>query len=293
MVDSPGFRGGADEPVGAALARWRKQKKISGQVLGDRVGMSQAKISRLETGVSAADPQDIRRIAEGLELPATEVERLVTLADRSSDQLVDWQSTEPGLANRQHYVRKFEASARDTRVFQSAVVPGLVQTSEYARAVLTALRTELADDQVADSPLAVSEAVSARMQRSQALDDPHRRFHFLLTEAVLGHQMCGPAEMLAQIARLREVAGQPNVSIRIIPEDAEWPIAPYHGFLLLDDRVVIVDLFNTGLMSRGRRTARHYRRVFDALDSIATSEIDPILDLCQKRYIGMLPHTAA
>jgi len=293
LGDAPGAPDNAEEPLGQALARWRKRRKISGQELGVRVGMSQAKISRLETGASAPDPHDIRRIAEALELPGDEVERLTSLADRASEQLIDWQSAEPALAGRQHFVRRLESAARETKVFQPAVVPGLLQTDGYARAVLASLRKELADDQIADSTLAVSEAVAARMQRSQVLDEPGRQFHFLMTEEVVSRRVCRPADMLAQIARLREVAAKPQVSLRIIPSDAEWPVAPFHGFVLTDDRNVFVDLFNTSLLSRGRRTVGHYQRMFEALDSVATSDIDSILDTHQKRFVHLLPGAAA
>ncbi|MFI5895819.1 helix-turn-helix domain-containing protein [Actinoplanes sp. NPDC051513] len=293
MTDSPHLADGFDEPVGTALARWRRSKQISGQVLGERVGISQATISRLENNASNPDPQVVRRVAEALELPSEEVERLVGLVERPSEVLIDWQSTQPGLADRQHFVRRLEASARDTRIFQSAVVPGLLQTSEYARAVLGVLRMEMADDQIADSTLAVSEAVAARMQRALTLDEPGRQFHFLIAEDVLGHQVCPPVDMIAQIARLRVVAAYPNVTIRIIPQNAPWPIPPVHGFVLTDDRNVFVDLFSTSLLSRGRRTAGYYRRVFEGLDSAATSDIDPILDDFEKRYIRRLSEATA
>jgi transcriptional regulator with XRE-family HTH domain len=286
--DFPDFPDGVDEPVGAALARWRRSKRISGQAVGERVGISQATISRLESGTTSPDPQVVRRVAEALELPAEEVDRLVGLAERPSERMIDWQSSRPGLADQQDFVRRLEASARDTRVFQAAVVPGLLQTSEYARAVLTGWRVELADHEIADSALAVSEAVAARMQRAQALDEPDRQFRFLVTEDVLAHQVCRPVDMIAQIARLREVAASPNVSIRIIPQDAEWPIAPMHGFVLLDDRNVVVDLFNTSTLWRGRHIAGHYRLVFDALDGVATSDIEPLLADFEKRYLRRL-----
>lgn len=282
-----------DEPVGAALARWRKGRKVSGQVLGKRVGMSQAKISRLETGVSAPEPGDVRLIAEGLELPTDEVERLVTLAERSGDQLIDWHAVEPNLPNRQHFVRRLEAPAREVRTFQPAVVVGLLQTSEYARAVLTALRNQLDDEQIAESEFAISEAVAARMQRSQVLYDPSRRFHFVMAESVLANRVCAPTNMLAQIARVREVAGLANVSIRIVPEAAEWPVAPFHGFEIMGDRHVLADLFNSTVSSRSRSTVRQYRGIFDSFESIATADIDSILDKYQKRYINMLPGVAA
>ncbi|SNY46855.1 helix-turn-helix domain-containing protein [Paractinoplanes atraurantiacus] len=278
-----------DLPVGAELARWRRRKKISGQLLGDRVGMSQAKISRLENGVSQPDPQDVRSIAAALGLPADEVERLVALAGRPSDRFVDWHSTEPGLPERQQFLRQLEISTREIRTFNPAVVIGLLQTSEYARALLTGYRTELDDDHTAASPLAVSEAVAARIQRSQVLYEPGRKFSFLMSEAALGNRVCGPADMIAQIGRLREVSDLPNVDVRIIPQEADLPLPPAHGFEIMGDKVVFVDLFNTSLLSRDRRTVRHYQRVFDTLDSVAISEIGGLLDKYQARYVRMLP----
>ncbi|MGK5684748.1 helix-turn-helix domain-containing protein [Actinoplanes sp. URMC 104] len=293
MTDSLAFPDEPEEPVGVALARWRKRKQLSGQALGDRVGLSQATISRLENGRSPADPHVVRRVAEGLELPSDEVDRLVALAGNSDNQLTDWQTTEPNLSNRQHHVGRIESPAREVRIFQPAVVVGLLQTSEYARAILTGLRTGLEDDQGADSALAVSEGVAARMKRSQVLYEPNRTFSFVMSEAVLGNQVCRPADMLAQIARLREVAALPNVSLRIIPAEAELPLAPFHGFELVDDRYIFVDLFSPSLSSSSRHFIRQYRRVFDALESVATDRIEPLLDMYQRRYVRMLPGAVA
>jgi transcriptional regulator with XRE-family HTH domain len=283
----------ADEPVGVLLARWRKRKGIAGQMLGERVGMSQAKISRLETGATIPDPHDVRRIARALELPEAEVERLVELADHTSNQLTDWRPTQLGLADRQHDVKRLESSSREFRVFQPAVVVGLLQTSEYARALMTAFRSELGDSEIADSTTAVSEAVTARVQRHQVLTETDRHFYFVMSEAVLSNRVCRPAEMIAQIERLREVARQDNVTLRIVPADAQWPIAPYHGFEVMDDRCVLVDLFNTSLMSRGRRVVRHYRNVFDALERAGTTDISRILTKYQRLYAQMLLPDAA
>ncbi|GID33007.1 helix-turn-helix domain-containing protein [Paractinoplanes brasiliensis] len=293
MTDSPYFPENTDEPVGAVLARRRKSLKIPGQVLGERVGMSQAKISRLETGKSTPDPSDVRLIAEALALPDVEVDRLAALAERSSNQLVDWHSTEAGLQNRQNRVRHLETAVREVRTFQPAVVVGLLQTSEYARAILTALRTSLDDDEIADSALAVSEAVSTRLQRSEMLYEAGRSFTFIMTEAVLRNQVCPAADMVAQIGRLREVAQLPNVRLLIIPENVELSIAPFHGFELMGDRYVMVDLFNTTIGSDGRHTIRLYQRVFDTLEAMATSDIDTMLDAHQYRYIRMLPGAVA
>jgi transcriptional regulator with XRE-family HTH domain len=293
VTDSPDLPDRADEPVGAALARWRRRKKIPGQALGDRVGMSQAKISRLETGAVTADPSDVRLIATALDLPGDEIERLVDVAEQKAGQWTEWRPTQQSIASRQHDVRQLEATTKELRIFQPAVVVGLMQTSEYARALMSSLQTELADDRIADSTAVVAEAVAARMQRNQVLEQHDRRFRFLMAEAVLANQVCGPAEMLAQLARIEDVAGQENVTVRIVPTDAEWPIAPYHGFYVMDDRVVLIDLFDTSLMARSRRTIRHYQRVFDALERVGTADIAAIVDKYRQIYARRLLSGAA
>jgi transcriptional regulator with XRE-family HTH domain len=288
MTDSPP----SAEPVGVILARWRKRRKLTGQVLADRVGMSQTKISRLETGAVAAEPSDVRLLAEALELPPAEAERVVGLAEHADNQLLEWTSAGRDLADRQREYGRMESTAKDLRTFQPTVIPGLMQTSEYARALMADLEDEVDDAPLADS--AVSEAVNARMQRNQILHVPHREFHFLITEQVLRNQVCQPAEMIVQIDRMREVATYPNVHLRIVTDDALLPIAPYHGFVVADDRWVSVDLFNVSLRSSGRQTVRSYRRVFEALEAVAMTDFGNLLDRYQTRYARMLlPNSVA
>lgn len=276
------------ESVGVILARWRKRRRLTGQALGDLVNMSQAKISRVETGAVAAEPGDVRLLAEALHMPPAEVERVVELAEHADDRLTDWTSAQPGLADRQREMGRIEDSAREHRIFQPTVVPGLMQTSEYARAILSNLRDELDDARIADSAGAVSEAVNARMQRNHILLLSDRDFHFVITEQVLRNLVCRPADMIAQIDRMREVAAYPNVRLRVVTDDAQLPIAPYHGFYLADNRVVTVDLFNASMKSAGRKTLHAYRRIFDAIERVSVSEMDDLLDRYQTHYARML-----
>jgi transcriptional regulator with XRE-family HTH domain len=286
VTDSPADQ--PVEPVGAILARWRKRKRLTGHALGDRVGMSQAKISRLETGAVAAEPGDVRLLAEELGMPPAEVERVVELAERADDRLTDWTSAQPGLADRQREMGKIEESAREHRVFQPTVVPGLMQTSEYARAILSDLRDELDDARIADSEGVVAAAVNARMQRNHILLRPDREFHFVITEQVLRNLVCKPADMIAQIDRMREVAAYPNVRLRVVTDDAQLPVPPFHGFYIADSRVVTVDLFNASMKSSGRKAVHAYRRIFDALERVGLTAADKLLDHYQARYARML-----
>jgi transcriptional regulator with XRE-family HTH domain len=287
VTDSPGPDDQLAEPVGIILARWRKQKRMTGQALGERVRMSQAKISRLENGVVAVEPGDVRLLAEQLGRTPAEVEWVVALAERAGDRLTDWRSGYSSLSDRQDEAGRVETQAKEIRVLQPTVVPGLIQTSEYARAIFTGLKGSFRSEN-SDSPLAVSEAVNARMKRSEILLKPGHRFFFVITEQVLRNRVCDPAAMVSQIARLREVAAFPNVDLRIVTDDTDLPTPPYHGFNIADDRRVSVDLFNTIVESTWHETIRTYRQVFDDLESVARVEIGELLGDYQLRYARMI-----
>jgi hypothetical protein len=161
--------------------------------------------------------------------------------------------------------------------FQSAIVPGLLQTSEYARAVLTSFRP-IARLEDPENDIAIPAAVSARVQRQEVLGDRERSFEFVITEAVLGNRICQPEQMAAQIRRLRELSGQPNITIAIIPAEAKWSIPPMHSFNIFDDETVMIELLNTGITSQGRTDVRAYRLAFSEFKRQATLDIGPILD---------------
>ena len=286
MAADPGE--GAAVPIGTALARLRNGRKLSGTELGRAVGMSQAKISRIETGAGVPDPGDVAVIARALGAGEEEIRRLVDqAADQVQDRMTDWRLSPLGLAGRQRRLAQAETGTTTFRLFQTTVVFGLLQTSEYARAVLATYDRPIFGDLYYSPGFKLAEAVSGRMKRQEVLADPAKRFRFVMAEAVLANRMCPPEFMPAQLRRIREVAGQDNVSLRIIPGNLRWEIIPMHGFDLFDDRVVEVELINTGLATRGRSDVRLYRQVFDAFEEQATAEIDPILDRYLELYLEL------
>jgi transcriptional regulator with XRE-family HTH domain len=278
---------GSAEHFGDELRELRHRANLTGQQLATRVKMSQAKISRIENGVGAASPADVERIARALETPQATIDRLVEGAKRSNNRMTDWRTSHGAVAHTQREVAQLEATARVFRVFQPTVVVGLAQTSEYARAVLGATH-EIRSSVVREGgAAAVPEAVSVRVRRQEVLADPDKQFHFVMMEAVLRNRFGRPEDMPAQIHRLRELAEQENVTVRIIPLDVELPIPPYHGFELLDDRCVTVDLFNTQLTTQGQADTTLYRHLFDKLDASATDDIQPVLDRYLEIYLDL------
>lgn len=284
MSNDPGFPD--DEPVGATLARMRRARGLTGAALAALVGMSQPKISRIEHSKGLPDPADIGIVARALGAGPREVARLMERAEHSRDGMTDWRPTSTDLASRQTTMGDWEGSARVIREFQPAVVPGLLQSSGYAEAILTGVQGVILD--AADPEPVVLAAVAERVSRQQLLADSGKSFCFLITESVLRNEICAPAEMLAQINRMRDVAArQSNVEIGVVPDGVPLELPPMHGFAMLDESMVILDIFNTGILTRSRKDIESYRRVFDVFETHAVAPGD-FLDKYEAYYIDRL-----
>lgn len=277
-------QGAARIALGARLARLRRDRGLTGHELGKLAGMSQAKISKIETGTVAPSPQDVQRLARALEAPDSVITDLADTAGGLRDQFTDWRLTERNLASNQQALAQDEARATQIAVFQVGVVPGLLQTTEYARAILGDYATVLSGHEPGGDNLPASSAVTVRIQRQEVLDDPAKHFDFVLAESVLSTVVGSAAEMLAQLQRIRVVAGQQNVRVSVLPWDAVLAFPPLHGFHVFDDRAVLVDLMSTAVYSRGTEDIRVYRAVFDHYRERAVTDIGPILDRYMIRY---------
>lgn len=269
------------QEVGSLLRVHRQSQKLTGGALAARVGLSQAKVSRIETGRTVASPADVRLLAEGLGLAPDETERLVRLARRrnSSPSRPARRRPDEGLIARQQAdVGRTEAVAREIRVFQSTIVPGLLQTSGYAESILqTPLR--LAGLAGADSSdAALLAAVAGRLRRQQILKLPDKQFFFVMTESALANRLVNPEDMLAQIRRMREIGRQDNVSLRIIPTEAPLAAPPINSFELIDDKLVLIDLYHMQVASQSSLDIETYRDIFDTMTEASAGEIDEILD---------------
>lgn len=272
--------------VGVALARLRRHSGLTGSQLGKLAGMSQAKISKIETGAMSPSPEDVQRIATALRIGPQEIEDLARQAEHERDTVLDWRFGRNDPATWQRDIAELEAGAHELRVFQPALLSGLLQTSDYARSALAAANRAWAE------PSRLAEAVSARMQRQEVLDDSAKSFYFVFPETLLQNLLGRLEEMPVQLSRLYDVAQMANVTLKIIPQGTRWPFPPLHGFSLIDDRRVIIDLFNTVVVSHGQSDVRLYRDVFDAIEGAATSDIKPILDRYRRFYLKVAAEQA-
>ncbi|MGH8887940.1 MAG: DUF5753 domain-containing protein [Egibacteraceae bacterium] len=132
------------------------------------------------------------------------------------------------MAAKQADVGEREQAARHLRVFQNELVPGLLQTAEYARGVFIMVQEFGAAD--------VDAAVAARLARQQLLYDQTRRFEFLVTEAALRWRPGTKGMLAAQMRHIANVAALPHVDVGVLPLDAQ-AVTLHHSFDIdnLDD----------------------------------------------------------
>ncbi len=249
--------------LGARLRELRTEGGLTGRQLAARLGWTQSKVSKLESGKQSATPDDVTAWAEGVGNPGVAAELKARLLGAETSYRSWRRQLAMGHRPRQDEGVEQTRSTSQVRAFESARIPGLLQTPGYARAILT-----MAAD-FAESPRDTEEAVRARMRRQESLYEPGRHFRFLLWEAAL-HVRVGPPEvMAAQLDRLVGTVGLDSVELGIIPLSSPLRRTPAHGFWIYDDRLVIVETINAEMWLDDSADVSLYARAWDWLAETA------------------------
>ncbi|MGF6886028.1 transcriptional regulator with XRE-family HTH domain [Nocardia sp. GAS34] len=254
----------AREALGARLRELRRDAELNGQQLADRCGWSPSKVSRYEHGRQNVTEEDIRVwcAATGAEV---QVQDLIATVRNIHAAYMEWRRIlAAGHARRQQQGIARDQATRLTRWYETELIPGLLQTRDYATAVLYACR------EVIDGPDDLDAAVAARMLRQQVLSAGVHRFTFLLTEQCLYTRVGGPEVMAEQLHVLLEVHHNPRVSLRIIPRDVEFRY-PSTNFVLFDRTAVQVETIAAELTITQPREIALYEKVFDLLATQAVT----------------------
>jgi transcriptional regulator with XRE-family HTH domain len=260
-----------EEQLRTTLARLLRQLRsdagITGVAAGERAGISQPMVSRWERGRNAPDPAQAQSYAAALgadsEMQA-EVARLASELDAVREQNIPSRLVlSRGAADFQRRVGRLEEGSHHIRTFTPTVIPGLLQTEEYARAVFGAGGLVTGRD--------LDEAVEARMERQILLRSDQRHFTLLMSEGALRWMALSPAVMLRQLERIREIAQLPHVDIGVVEWSTPSTVFPMHGWDLYDDRAAVVGTETATALITDEHDLRQYRALFSDLESIATT----------------------
>ncbi len=193
----------------AALRALREQAGLSGAEVARRLDMSPSKISRIETGITGLQVEDVAALLGLYQVPAAVREELLDLVRRSVER--GWWTRQPGLPKLWRSLISFEAKATRVQNYEALVVPGLLQTAEYARAVIQGVAPTV-------SAAELDTLVAARMARQAVLSRANApQFFALVDEAALRRPLGEPGVMHRQLQHLLSTAEQPHVTLRVVP----------------------------------------------------------------------------
>lgn len=211
--------------LSAQLRKYRESEgKTTGQVARD-LGWQQTKVSRIETGqkrtVSAADLDRL------LDYYGEEDQKFRSDLHECARQAKDrgWWSRYRNVLS--SALPDFEAEASRLRTYECQVVPGLLQTADYAEAIFKANQVR--------APEEIAERVAARMKRQDILNrvDPPR-YWVVIDEAALRRMVGSPGVMLMQLRHLGHMAARHNIDIQVLPFAEGAHAATTGSFVILD-----------------------------------------------------------
>jgi transcriptional regulator with XRE-family HTH domain len=262
-VFEPEELGQRKDELALALREARKQARLTGERLAARCGISQSKISKIETGKVLPSATDVERMLTTLGLGGERTAELIALARLANTEFQSVRaSLQRGLHQKQRELAALEADARHIRFFLPLMITGLLQTPEYARASL------------ANFPGDHPQAIAKRLDRQAALYNPAKRFMFVLTEAAVRWQLCEPRIMAVQMGRLASLSELPNIRLGIIRLDRYVPDGPLNTFTVYDERIATAETFGGVIMMRDPRDVHYHLELFAFFEQYAAFDDD-------------------
>jgi transcriptional regulator with XRE-family HTH domain len=242
----------------------RRDTGLTAKDLAARAGWERTKVSKIEHAARPPSAADIRTWCQACGAEG-ETADLIASLHAAEGMWIDWRRMErSGLRRAQEARLPLYERTRQFRAYSSWMVPGLIQTEDYTRAVLRAYqqRRGLRDD--------VEAAVAERMKRQRVLRRDGRTAAFLLEESVLRSGFGGPQVMSAQLSHLAEVTTWAAVSLGIIPASFDRGAAgPAESFWIYDNEQVNVELISGYLTVTQPGEIAMYAQMFARLAEIA------------------------
>ena len=254
--------------LAARLKRLRLDAGLTTTELARSAGISQGKISKIETGAQSAQVNHVDAWARACGVDDQTHVQLLELAKAALTEASTWRREHrAGLAAKQARVARWEQRAAHIREFQPALLPGLLQTRAYATAVLG-----LAD---VSGQRDLDTAVTARIARQQILErTPDPRVELIVAEAALVWSPPGDDRLwLEQREQLVDAVLAQRVRLGVLPSAAPGPprlnAFTIYDFADTDEQLVVVETFAAELYHDDPRDVGVYVEIFDGLAAVA------------------------
>lgn len=247
--------------LASEMRRYREAAGLTLEQAARHLDSSHSRLSRIETSQVGIRPPDLRVLLELYEVPPDAREVMITLC-RESRQRGWWHGYGNAVPEWFQFYVGLESEAAGLAIYESQFIHGLLQTEQYARAVLQAAVNPLPPDEL-------ERKVQLRMDRQTLLTDNGLRMRVVLDEAVLRRPIGGPATLRNQLQHLLEVTDLPNVSLQVLPLAAGASVL--NSFTIIDfpdpadQAVIFVESLTGALYLEKPEEIRDYTLKFDYL----------------------------
>ncbi|MFG2829224.1 helix-turn-helix domain-containing protein [Streptomyces sp. NPDC048434] len=249
------------ERLGAALRALRQASGKEAKAVARSAVMSASKLSKIETGKAAPSVVDVEQILTAIGVSSEVKAEYLEAVRAAATEATAWRLVRRmGVHKAQQQTRALETQMTLLRLFQPALIPGLLQTPEYIRAILS--RHDLGED-------VLTRTISARIERQQALYDSNKELHFVITEPALRWRIVSAARMAEQLDRLVSLSRLPNIDIRIVPLSARQQDIANHSFVIRDDRTATIETVHAEIIVTEPRDVALYVHKFKGFASMA------------------------
>jgi len=226
--------------LAARLRALRAAAGLSGNRLAQQLDWPQPRVSKLETGKQIPTEDDLDAWVTATGAGKEQATELAGLLSAARIEYATWrgvQRTAGGLAGRHAERANWEAATTHIAEYQPAMIPGLVQTTAYARALLTSPLALAMDITEADADALVAE----RVRRQDILYQPGRTIEVILGEAALWNTPSTVDTLLGQLDRLISFSELPSLELGVVPRNVPMPIAPLASFAVYDNEFVLIE----------------------------------------------------
>jgi transcriptional regulator with XRE-family HTH domain len=244
--------------LGAALKQAREDTGLTLRDLADRLGTRHSTLSRYETGARLPKPDVVVEILDACGVTGDARDELLEIA-RGGERGPWLAITMPAQQRQLAELLERERNAVHVATVAPLLVPGLLQTRDYAEAIMIAGGVPRDEIQM---------RVAVRMGRREALvGEQPTRLHAVIGEPVLHRMIGGPEVMARQLRHLTKAAELPNVDIQVVPFERDWDPSLEGMFVLCrgDDGSVVVHLEarNSALFLHEPDDIAQYEQAFD------------------------------
>ena len=282
----------AKRALAGELRRLRELANMSGDEVASELHWSASKVSRIETNRIGIKPADLARLLDLYGADDARRNQLIALS-AEPEPPGWWNAYADSIASEYAAYISLETSATELRFWSPELIHGLLQTEDYANAIMEIHAPAVAHP----APSTIRRRVEVRMRRQDLLTSPDRKqFSFILDEATLLRRYGDHDLMRRQLLHINELSRLPNVTIRVLAFSGHHPVlslgpfallqfAPLHGIAITD--VVYIEQLTRNDIIDHDEAAYEYRLAFDrisheALDQEASRQL--IAQIAQERW---------